>query len=182
MPALRRHSSLKGRLETGCGFRIDLRWESASQFEGSEWDTLSGTRPFGKLHPRIGAQNGTQFPLEARCGKCVPESASRTGHSFPNGPLWETVSRSGLENWDTVSAQIKEGALPASIADSAPFALSFVEVRSRGLRPLGAGCSVDGEDGARDIGGHVARQVDEGVGDVLGLAHAAERDGGDERL
>lgn len=47
--------------------------------------------------------------------------------------LGETASRSELENWDTVSVQIKEGALPASIAGSAPFALSFVEVRSSGL-------------------------------------------------
>lgn len=39
------------------------------------------------------AQNGTQFPLEARCGKCVPESASKTGRSFRMRALGETVSR-----------------------------------------------------------------------------------------
>lgn len=53
--------------------------------------------------------------------------------------------------------QTEQGALPAVDAGNAPFALGLVEVRSRGLRPLGAGGSVDGEHGARDIGGHVAR-------------------------
>ena len=78
---------MKGRLETGCGFRIELRWESASQFEGSEWDTLSGTRPFGKLHPRIDAQNGILFPKQAPLGNCIPESASKTGYAFPKRAL-----------------------------------------------------------------------------------------------
>lgn len=96
--------------------------ESASQFQGSEWDTLSGTRPFGKLHPGIGAQSGTEFPLKARCGKCVPESESKTGHSFRERAQGETTPRSELGNWDLVSVQIKEGALPAIDADSAPFA------------------------------------------------------------
>lgn len=41
--------------------------------------------------------------------------------------LGETVSRSGLENWDTVSVQTEEGALPAVDADGAPFAQDSVE-------------------------------------------------------
>lgn len=57
--------------------------------------------------PRIEVQNGTQFPREGS---------------------GETASRSGLENWDAVSAQTEEGTLSAVDADSAPFALSFVEV------------------------------------------------------
>ena len=81
--------------------------ESTSRFEGSEWDTLSGTRPFGKLHPGIHAQNGTQFPREGS---------------------GEIASRSEPGAADTVSLLKKEGALPAVDADSAPFALSFVEV------------------------------------------------------
>lgn len=113
----------EGQLRMGFG---SLR-ESASQFQGSEWDTLSGTRPFGKLHPGIGAQSGTQLPLEARCGKCVPESRSKTGHSFRERALGESASHTEPEFWDTVSAQTEEGALPALIAGSAPFALSFVE-------------------------------------------------------
>lgn len=112
----------------GCGFRMKPLAESASRFEGSEWDALSETRPFGKLHPGIDAQSGTHLPLGVRCGKCIPELAPKTGHSFRMRALGETVSRSGLENWDTVSVQTEEGALPAVDADSAPFALSFVEV------------------------------------------------------
>ena len=106
--------------------------ESASRFEGPEWDTLSETRSFGKMHPGIGAQSGTQFPLEARCGRRVPESASKTGHSFRMRALGETASRSEPGAADTVSLLKKEGALPAVDADNAPFALSFVEVLSRG--------------------------------------------------
>lgn len=93
-----------------------------------------------------------------------------------------TTTASSEECRDTVSVQTKEGTLPAVDAGSAPFALNSAEVRIRGLRPLGAGGSVDGEDGARYIGGHVACQEDEGVGDILGLAHATERDGGDDGL
>ena len=63
-----------------------------------------------------------------------------------------TTTVSSKEYRDTGSVQIIEGVLPAVDADSAPFALGLVEVRSRGLRPLGAGGSVDGEHGARDIG------------------------------
>lgn len=62
-----------------------------------------------------------QFPDEAPGGKYIPESASKTGHSFRMRALGETVSRSELENWDTVSVQTEEGALPAVDADSAPF-------------------------------------------------------------
>ena len=76
----------------------------------------------GNWGPGIGTQNGTQFPREARCGKRVPESASKTGCGFRERALGETVSHSGLENWDTVSVQTEEGALPAVDADSAPFA------------------------------------------------------------
>ena len=111
----------------GCSFHFGPLRESASRFEGSEWDTLSETRSFGKLHPGIDAQSGTRFPLEARCGKCVPESASKTGHSFRMRALGETASRSGLENWDAVSVQTEEGALPAIDAGSAPFAQDSVE-------------------------------------------------------
>ena len=112
---------MKGTLETGCSFRMKPPAESTSRFEGSEWDTLSGTRPFGKLHPRIDAQSGTRFPLEARCGKRAPESASKTGHSFRMRALGETASHSEPKFWDTVSVQTEEGALPAVDAGSAPF-------------------------------------------------------------
>ena len=81
--------------------------ESTSRFEGPEWDTLSKTRLFGKLHPGIGAQNGTQLPREGS---------------------GEIASRSEPGAADTVSLLKREGALPAVDADSAPFALSFVEV------------------------------------------------------
>ena len=46
---------------------------------------------------------------------------------------------------------------------------------------LGAGGSVDGDDGAGHVRGHIACQVDKGVRDVLGFADAAQRDGGDQR-
>ena len=46
--------------------------------------------------------------------------------------LGETASRSEPGAADTVSLLKKEGALPAVDADNAPFALSFVEVLSRG--------------------------------------------------
>ena len=85
--------------------------ESASRFEGPEWDTLSETRSFGKMHPGIGAQCGTRFPREGS---------------------GEIASRSEPGAVDTVSLLKKEGALPAVDADNAPFALSFVEVLSRG--------------------------------------------------
>ena len=138
--------------------------------------------PQGKARPTLKIRNGAQFPREARCGKCVPESAFKTGHTFRNMVLREAASRSEPEFWDRLPLQTEEGALPAVDAGSAPFALSNVEARSRGLRPLGAGGSVDGEHRARDVGGHVARQEDKGVGDILGLAHAAERNGGDDGL
>ena len=112
-------------LKMGCGFCFGPLRESASRFEGSDWDRLSETRSFGKMHPGIGAQSGTQFPLEARCGRRVPESASKTGHSFRMRALGETASRSELENWDTVSAQTEEGALSAVDADRAPFCVEF---------------------------------------------------------
>lgn len=51
-------------------------------------------KPPWKLHPGMDAQNGTQFPLGARCGKRVPESASKTGYSFRMRALGETASRS----------------------------------------------------------------------------------------
>lgn len=44
-----------------------------------------------------------------------------------------TTTASSKECRDTGSVQIIEGALPAVDAGSAPFALSFVEVRSSGL-------------------------------------------------
>ena len=85
------------------------------------------------MRPGIGVQGGTRFPREARCGKRVPESAPRMGHCFRKKVLRETASRSELKYRDTASLANRKGALPAVDADSAPFALSFVEVRSSGL-------------------------------------------------
>lgn len=67
-------------------------------------------------------------------------------------PLRKRCPRIGVRNGTQFPLQAEQGALPAVDADSAPFALGLVEVRSRGLRPLGTGGSVDGEHGARDIG------------------------------
>ena len=47
---------------------------------------------------------------------------------------------------------------------------------------LAASSTINGNDRAGHVGTHVARQVDKGIGDVLGLADTTERDGGDERL
>ena len=58
----------------------------------------------------------------------------------------------------------------------------MLKLEAKACGSLGAGGSVDGEHGARDIGGHVARQENKGVGDILGLAHAAQRNGGDDGL
>ena len=46
----------------GCGFRL---------------------RAWRKVHPRIRARNGMQFPVEASTGKPVPESQAQTGMRFP---------------------------------------------------------------------------------------------------
>ena len=63
-----------------------------------------------------------RFPEQGPLGNCIPEQTPRVGRSFRERPVAESASRSELENWDAVSAQIEEGALSASIADSAPFA------------------------------------------------------------
>ena len=54
----------------------------------------------------------------------------------------------------------------------------MLKLEAKACGSLGAGGSVDGEHGARDVGGHVARQENKGVGDILGLAHATQRNGG----
>ena len=58
----------------------------------------------------------------------------------------------------------------------------MLKLEAKACGSLGAGGSVDGEHGARDVGGHVARQENKGVGDILGLAHATQRNGGDDGL
>ena len=35
-----------------------------------------------KLHPISSANSGISFPVEVRCGKCDPQSASKPGHTF----------------------------------------------------------------------------------------------------
>ena len=117
-------------LRAGCSFRFGPLPESASLSEGSKWDALSETRALGKPGPGMDAQGGMQFPREARCGKCVPESAFKTGHTFRNMVLREAASRSEPEFWDRLPLQTEEGALPAVDADGAPSLLDYVEAGS----------------------------------------------------
>ena len=90
----------------GHTFRNKVLWENASRNRRSEWDTVSAGGPLRKARPRIGVQNGAQFPHEGS---------------------GEIASRSEPGAADTVSLLKKEGALPAIDAGSAPFAQDSVE-------------------------------------------------------
>lgn len=61
-------------------------------------------RPRRKIHPRISAQTGMQFPDDASSGNCIPESVLRLGRSFRMTHQAETASRNPASNWDTLSA------------------------------------------------------------------------------
>ena len=52
-------------VEMGRSFPRGAVPESASQIAPSEWDTVSETPSWRKLHPGISQQNGTQFPADA---------------------------------------------------------------------------------------------------------------------
>ena len=81
-----------------------------------EWDAVSPGAPFRKLHPRLQPQNGTQFPDEPPCGKCVPESVSRTGRSFQMSPHVESPSRNEPSKRDTLSETRPVGKLYPSLS------------------------------------------------------------------
>ena len=102
-------------------------------------------------------QSGTGFPDGRGLENRVPEFAFGMGCGFRLRALVDNATRNLRSEWDAVSQrgrkrklhptpdvnsgtrlplQTEEGALPAVDADSAPFALGLVEVRSRGLWPL----------------------------------------------
>ena len=60
--------------------------ESASQFSAKYWDMLSEWGVLRKLHPRILAQNGMQFPNRYSKGNRIPEN-------------WGTANKSRTVTW-----------------------------------------------------------------------------------
>lgn len=58
-----------------------------------------------KLHPTTRANSGTQFPVEASRGSCVPLWGVRTGCAFRLRPQAESASRNRRSNWDAVSGR-----------------------------------------------------------------------------
>lgn len=62
--------------------RAFLLAESASQISAPERDAVSGSGLKRKLHPGMSAENGMNFPNEAVCGSCVPDSSLRMGFVF----------------------------------------------------------------------------------------------------
>ena len=67
--------------DDGMTARIDQA-EAASRFEASNWDAVSGCALFGKLHPVLSRNSGSQFPLGASAGKRVPEFGQIVGCDF----------------------------------------------------------------------------------------------------
>ena len=58
--------------------------ENPPRNEPPEWDTLSETRPVGKLYPGLSVDSGTQFPADAET-----ESVSR----------YRCLERDALSQW-----------------------------------------------------------------------------------
>lgn len=74
------------------GFPDEPAAETASHYSGEFRSPISRWGLSGKLRPTLNLQNGMRFPVEASCGKCIPESSLRPGRIFPIDPLRETVS------------------------------------------------------------------------------------------
>ena len=85
------------------GFPDEPAAETASHYSGEFRSPISRWGLSGKLRPTLKLQNGMRFPVEASCGKCIPESSLRPGRIFPIDPLRETVSHLEGQNWDAVS-------------------------------------------------------------------------------
>lgn len=68
----------------GHAFRNGYEAETTSQNQAPDWDALSGTALNRKLHPRIEARNGMNFPFE---------------------PVAESMARNFASEWDAVSAR-----------------------------------------------------------------------------
>lgn len=57
--------------------------ESASHFEPSDWDALSGRGPKRKPHPALSVHSGMWLPDGGRCGNCIPFRIFKAGRAFP---------------------------------------------------------------------------------------------------
>lgn len=66
---------------------------------------VSQTTTLWKLRPTLERQNGMDFPVEAQCGKSIPECAPGMGCAFPLEPSAEATSRNRRSNWDAVSGR-----------------------------------------------------------------------------
>ena len=74
--------------------RIRDAAEILSQLKGHFWDVFSVECLIGKLHPISSVDSGTQFPVGAPLGKCVPLRPPRVGCTFRKAPQRETTSHS----------------------------------------------------------------------------------------
>lgn len=72
--------------------------------------------------PIIWRDSGIRFPKQAPLGNCVPEWALRVGCSFRERLVRELHPILSRKTGMQFPPRIKEGALPAADAGSAPFA------------------------------------------------------------
>ena len=86
-------------LRLGRSFRMAPQAETATRNRAVEWDMLSQWQPKRKAHPGIQARNGIHFPDGGLSGKCDPEFALRTGHTFRFTCRLKKPALSPSQNW-----------------------------------------------------------------------------------
>lgn len=94
-----------GGRRSGTPFSARDQAKSMTRNRAPEWDALFQWGLGRKLRPGMRARNGMRFPDRPSSGNCIPDSSSRTGHTFPTGPRAKTASQNSAPERDTFSGR-----------------------------------------------------------------------------